>query len=51
MRRLHVKNDARIEPKQPIDDGSKEARGANQRVPDPHFPGRRVGEKLDGLHA
>jgi hypothetical protein len=46
-----VKNDAWIAPRQPINDGSEEAGGANQRIPNPHLPGRRVGEKLDVLHA
>jgi hypothetical protein len=34
-----------------FDDGSDEALGARQCVPDPHLPGCRVGEKLDVVHA
>src|SRR6266404_3608244 len=45
-----MKHDARIAPGEPIDDGRNEACGQNGGASDPHFPSRRIGEKLDVLH-
>ena len=49
-----IKNDARMAPRQPVDDGSDEAGGAGQCIPDPHLPDRAiiVGERaLRGIVA
>ena len=45
-----MKHDARMAPGEPIDDGGNEAHGPKGVASNPHFPGRRVGEKLDVLH-
>jgi hypothetical protein len=49
--RYEVKDDARIAPRKPIDDGGNEARGEMESAPDPHFSGLWVREKLDVLDA
>jgi hypothetical protein len=46
-----MKDDARISPAEPLDDGRNEARGHQGRASDPHFSSRRVGEELDVLQA
>src|SRR5262245_37078736 len=46
-----MKDDARIAPREPIDDCRYETGRTGQCVPNPHLPSRRVGEKLDVLHA
>ena len=43
--------DARIAPREPVDESGNEARGQKGGGSNPQFPGRRVGEKRDVLHA
>src|SRR5256885_8250836 len=50
-RNHEMKHDARIAPGEPVDDARNEARGEKGAASDPHFASRRVGEKLDVLHA
>ena len=45
-----MKYDARIAPRQPVDDGRNKARRQNGGASDPDFAGHGVGEKLDVLH-
>ena len=44
-----MKYDARIALGEPIDESRNKARGQQGAASDPHFSGRGVGEKLDGL--
>src|SRR5664279_5406581 len=44
-----MKHDARIAPREPLDNGGNEARGQQGAASDPHFARRRIGEKLDVL--
>src|SRR5882762_6214391 len=46
-----MKHDSRITLGEPLDDGRNEGRGENGAACDPHFPRRRVGEKLDVFDA
>ena len=46
-----MKNDARITPGEPVDDGGDEACRERGGGSDPHFAGGRVGEEFDVLHA
>jgi hypothetical protein len=46
-----VKHDARIAPREPIDDRKAKARCQQGIASDSNFPSRRVGEKLDVLQA
>ena len=46
-----MKDNPRIAPREPINDGGNEARGQQGLASDPHFSGRRVGQKLNVLHA
>src|SRR4030088_2465702 len=45
-----MKHEARIASREPIDETRDKARGQQGAASDPHFPSRRIGEKLDVLH-
>src|SRR5262245_65163660 len=46
-----MEHDARIAPGEPVDDAGNETRREKGAASNPHFSSRRVGEKLDVLHA
>ena len=45
-----MKDQARILPRKLIYDGGDDARGNDNRGPDPQFPRGRIGKELDVLH-